>query len=654
MNTQNVTRIELVWPEKGLTPYQDEAGRWHAAQSTGESSVYSIMSKGRFPPEFPESARSLAMFGNRLDALVAVRRIVRRSVQLVYADVPRIEGFDETRAFLSTDGRTFSVWLSMVREHVRAAARLLSRQGVFAAQVGDLEAPFVRMILSEALGPQNYLGTALWRTHYSPKGGKDSNEIAPIHENIICFAFDKEAITKVALPVLPEGYANPDGDPRGDWEARQKDAGRDTVKLTYNVPPYRWSLIEGRLPKGLWRLSPMSGVIWGEPEESGIFRIKVRVEDSAGKSSEKQLRLEILDEGGADTRPGHVWWMLTPPKATKSAPRITTDALPRGYKGKQYSEILAAAGGAPFAGTPRPGRGWAFGQATLETAIIEDRCSFGKKGTAIPETKKYIGHLEGGVKLVNLTSWWDDVALSQDSTKHQNALLEAGLIQLPVVTAKPELLLDRLVSAFAPKGSLILEMFCRSGDLAAVALKTGRDFVALMGSSKLDREYATKCALPRLEAVIQGEELARLLTLESSSADRRSEFLPLQGRGAYEILDLGPAVATRLSGDEQAQLSIDVFKNDKDLMEGVLTSEGFLIAPQDGGWIRGKSWDGAREAVILEPRTFLDQTTAAEFASTAPSSATLAVYYFRSADDFAPEQMQGQVSFRRIPSELTP
>jgi hypothetical protein len=525
-------------------------------------------------------------------------------------------------------------------------------EGIFVAQAGDAEVPFVRLLLMELFGRENYVGTAMWRTHYSPKGGKETKDIAAIAESLVCFAFDKESLQRVALPVLPEGYSNPDGDPRNEWEARQKDAGRDTAKVTYSVPPYRWSLVKGRLPKGIWRVSPMSGVLWGIPENAGTFRFTVLVTDSEGKGTEEQLTLKVSASGEADAPADRVWWLRDPPKSTKSKPRITSDSLPRARVGKTYSAVLAATGGVPFSGSPRPGRGWAFGQATLEKSILEDRCYFGKKGTSIPETKKYLKDLPGGRKLINLTSWWDDVALSQDSTKHQNALREAGLIELPSSTAKPELLLLRLVDAFSSEGAVVLDLFSRSGDMAAVALKSGRRFVALHGDSDLEREFAWKCALPRLEAVVSGEELVRLPEQMGASEEKRGDFIRLSGRGGYKVLELGPAVATKYRGEEHPRLCLDQFTDDMELMKAVATAEGFLPADEAGERLRGVAWDGAREAIVLAPREFLDQSTASELASSARPGLSLIVYYFRSTDDFAPEKMTGDIVFRRIPGEL--
>ncbi len=183
-------------------------------------------------------------------------------VKLVYADLPRVEGYDDDRAFRAEDGRTWGTWLAVVREHLAAAVRVLARNGVLVIQGGDREEAYAKVLAYELLGPDNILGSVVWQSHYSPKGGKAGSEIATIHETLICVARERDAIPRIALPRPAQGYSNPDGDPRGSWKAPQKDAGRDTVKLTYNLPPYRWELVAGALPPGLWQVSPFSGVVW--------------------------------------------------------------------------------------------------------------------------------------------------------------------------------------------------------------------------------------------------------------------------------------------------------------------------------------------------------------------------------------------------------
>jgi hypothetical protein len=439
---------------------------------------------------------SLLVQGDRLASLSALQKLIPHGFSLAYADIPRIEGFDDSRAFQADPARLHSIWLSVTREHLAAILPLLSRRGVLVAQVGDKEEPYVRLILQELFGHQNHLGSIIWQTHYSPKGGRATEEINPIHETLICYATNREELGRVALPVEAEGFANPDGDPRGRWKAPQKDAGRDTVRLTYNIPPYRWALVDGRLPPGVWRISPMSGVIWGSQlTEDGQYEFTVKVEDSEGNSSTANFVIAVTSDGqGTSVMPTDAWWRASPPEESAKAPSISRAKLPTGAVGQEYRAVLIASGGKPLRGTPRPGRGWGFGEGTLVGAILQDRCYFGQEGTAIPQPKTYLRDFREGMRLVNVSSWWsgEDVGWTQDATKHLKGLKEAGLIQDVNPTAKPEMLLSRLLDIFSAKGDFVLDVFSRSADFSATALKRERRFFGLIGASDTE-SLSDKC-----------------------------------------------------------------------------------------------------------------------------------------------------------------
>ncbi len=95
------------------------------------------------------------------------------------------------------------------------------------------------------------------------------------------------------------------------------------LQANSGTPPYRWSIVEGSLPPGLW-LDPVTGIIRGTPTSPVTASFKVVVTDSANLSSDpKQFSLTI--------QPG--------------APAITTSSpLPDGRVGEPYSFKFQATG----------------------------------------------------------------------------------------------------------------------------------------------------------------------------------------------------------------------------------------------------------------------------------------------------------------------
>ena len=78
----------------------------------------------------------------------------------------------------------------------------------------------------------------------------------------------------------------------------------ETLTATGGVPPYRWSLIAGALPPGLFLSS--TGVITGVPTRAGFFSILVLVTGQATGSSvtdSRQLSLTIREDGSSPVVP---------------------------------------------------------------------------------------------------------------------------------------------------------------------------------------------------------------------------------------------------------------------------------------------------------------------------------------------------------------
>jgi DNA methylase len=640
------SRIALTWPTRDTVPRQHASGAWSSeASDKRERTAIALRLGESFGPH---PTTSLVLVGDRIDALQTLSRTLKSRCKLIYADVPRLEGFDESRAFRAEDGRTWGTWLAVVRSHLAAAKGLLARDGIVVVQAGDLEEPYAKVLLYELFKPQNYLGTIVWQSHYSPKGGKPGKEIAAVHESLICFARERDAVSRVALPQVATGYANPDSDPREDWKAPQKDAGRDTVKLKYNLPPYRWEC-DGELPPGIWRVSPFSGVIWGIPTVAGKWNFAVEVFDRQSRSSRTEFTLTVVDEGDPPMPPERIWWMDGSPKPTSEPPLIGTVALPEGIVGHTYSVVLEASGGDPTVGEKRPSRGWGFGERTLIEAIREDRCDFGVKGTAIPEPKRYLKDLKEGKSYSNVMSWWPgaDVGWSQDATKHLRALQAAGLIEEMVETAKPEKLILRLLEAFSAPEDTVVELFARSGDLAAVALKTGRPFVALGGASDLDHRAIEGCCVPRLRAIVDRREP---VALDEAQVVGVPDAAVVRG---FTYGHTSNAVATQQpETDEFPRLVRDQYPGDGSLSRAILTSQGYLLEADDTGMATGVAPGDGGRAVALDPQVFLDGTLAAELVSAAEAR-PLVVYYFRASEDFDPRAFESVATFKRVPMDLS-
>ena len=653
-------RIELVWPHKNLevVPTQALDGVWTLVPQEDTRRIHSfidVQSHGE-----PDAlSGSVAVSGNRIEALRVLARTYRRQVSFSYLDLPRIEVDDKLTAFRGESTYVYSTWLTVLSAHLRAIEPLMRREGVVAIHVGDVEESYARLVADEILGRDNRVGTIVWQRSYAPRNMKGMTEFTATHDCILLYGLDRDFLAPVGVREAPAGFSNDDQDPRGPWKAMHKGAHSRRAKSDFNtyIAPYRWEVVEGRLPDGLWRLSPLTGVLWGTPVEQGSFPITVEVSDASGSTSRSSFTIQI-NATGQPPDPPAIPWLFD--EIDPHGPLIiSTESLPEGVLGSEYRAICLAQGGTPFRGEPkRPGSGryWEFSDDTLVAAYQRDQVDLGKTGNAIPRIKAYLEDT-GDEVVKNQQTWWParhrDKAIfagfTQDATKHLKKLREIGVIKEVVTTAKPEPLLARLMSIFTRAGDTVLEPFGESAALSAVALKTQRRFIYLSGESERGQELLAGCAVPRLLAVIEGRDQG-LEDVPGEISVRPDSYLPYAGGGSFTTMRLGPWVLARSRNDEFPTLNTPAYQSSEDMATAVLTAEGFF--PVDDEVVSGIAPDGTG-AVVIPPDEFLTTQRAAEVASVlAHRFEQSLILYFMAGDDFDPSLRPEGVSYRRVPSEV--
>ncbi|MBX7135120.1 MAG: site-specific DNA-methyltransferase, partial [Fimbriimonadaceae bacterium] len=265
---------------------------------------------------------------------------------------------------------------------------------------------------------------------------------------------------------------------------------------------------------------------------------------------------------------------------------------------------------------------------------------------------------KGDVEVKNQVTWWpgrkEDVAFAgytQDATKHLKKLAELELINLTSSIAKPEYLLDRLLSIFTEQGDVVLECFVSTGDMAAVCLKRDRHFIHLQGSSARDEELLVGCVVPRLQAVINGQDhdLENKDSPKSPTKVRQDYYIPFEGGGGFKLCRVGEWLFRRRLEEDIATLNLDAYSSPDRFIAAMLTAEGYL--PIEGQSNAGLSLDGSRRCVVVGPDEFLTPDLASDVALQANGIHTT-VYYFRASEDFNPALAPDQLYYRRVPVDL--
>lgn len=463
--------------------------------------------RGGFPP--------MAVEGETIDVLTALEPAVRCGVALALLDWTHHAPSPEK-----------------MRHQMVATTRLLSEEGVVAIAVEQRDYATARIIGQlDAFGKDHYLGTIA----LEPISGQQ-----PILY-LLFKGLPQARLGKIGLPA-DHTFDVPDGDPRGPWrDPGHKGArsGGTNTAFDFRFPPYRWELVGGELPPGVWRLNPITGIIWSPRlEKSGTYRFTVRVTDEAGQASESECTIAVKDNG-VPTYPENVWWMERPATASDSPPSILNE-LPEGVVGERYTAVLEARGGQPRVGTTAPGvptgpdrrtRYWEFSRSTLVNALLEDKVLFGKNGRARPRIKDYPDDEKTKVEL----SWWDRDRLGD---------------QTPI---------SRLISMFTIEGDLIL---LDSPSECRQVLTSGRRCVVVGGH------------------------------------DLRSSPVPFIGRLGEVIAEWDPARRAFQPNYESSD-----FEEGFPWIQGFIPPRAYLgDLPENIDDLSGVSPDGAEALVILRPR----------------------------------------------------
>lgn len=200
-----------------------------------------------------------------------------------YEDELGVEDEEGGKLFRNTDtnGRFHSDWLSMMYERLVVARDLLKEDGVIFISIDDNEIHNLRKICDEVFGDENFIATSVWERAFSPVNLK--KHFSESHDYIVCYAKSIEKCVCHGLKRkegIPQGYNNPDNDPRGVWTSGDLSVGPAIQEKVYEIttpsgrkvlPPngYCWRLTRERFHEFL-----KDNRIWFGADGSNVPRIK--------------------------------------------------------------------------------------------------------------------------------------------------------------------------------------------------------------------------------------------------------------------------------------------------------------------------------------------------------------------------------------------
>ena len=190
--TDKLQRLELTWPgkEDRFNPeprilLEDKEKSYSAPDSLMQGIVERMGLEQKVQPTFD----NMLIHGDNLLALKALEQDYAGKVKCIYIDPP----YNTGNAFEHyDDGLEHSIWLSLMRDRLEILKRLLSNDGAMFVSIDETEFPYLRVLLDEIFGRNNFIGTFIWQKKKG--GGNDSRYIAIEHEYIVCVAKNIEQL----------------------------------------------------------------------------------------------------------------------------------------------------------------------------------------------------------------------------------------------------------------------------------------------------------------------------------------------------------------------------------------------------------------------------------------------------------------------------
>lgn len=183
------------------------------------------------------NSQNLILHGDNLQALKALMPYYTGKVKCIYIDPPYNTGNEKwvyndkvnspkIKKWLgkvvgreSEDLCRNDKWLCMMYPRINLLKDLLSEDGVIFVSIDDDEGHYLKALMDEIFGRENFVANIIWEKKYSPQN--DARWLSDSHDHILLYAKVKETWRPNLLPrteAMDKRYKNPDDDPRGQWK----------------------------------------------------------------------------------------------------------------------------------------------------------------------------------------------------------------------------------------------------------------------------------------------------------------------------------------------------------------------------------------------------------------------------------------------------
>lgn len=278
-----------------------------------------------------QAADNMLVHGDNLLALKALLPFYRGRVKCIFIDPP----YNTQSAFDFYDDKLeHSQWLTMMHPRLVLLRELLAEDGSIWITVDDNESHYLKVLLDEVFGRQNFVANVVWEKVYTPKS--NGRGMSSDHDHVLV-ASKSPAWLERGWNLIPrseeqEGrFKNPDKDPNGPWRTYPLDVRTEDEARREK---YRYEVV---LPSGR-PVRPAPGRHWALPHEE-FLRQREAGEIYFGKDGDAMPTRKVYLKDAKDGVIARTWWPYKEVGGNQDAKR----------------EVLALFGDSGFI-TPKPER----------------------------------------------------------------------------------------------------------------------------------------------------------------------------------------------------------------------------------------------------------------------------------------------------------
>lgn len=209
---RKLQKLELTWVGK----YDEQQPLEPRILIENPEYSYGEVETGVLPNGKPWKGNML-IHGDNLLALKALEQDYAGCVKCIYIDPP----YNTGHAFSHyDDGVEHSIWLGLMKERLVLLRNLLSDEGSIWISIDDDEQAYLKVLMDEIFGRQNFVNNVIWEKKYAPSN--DAKWLSDGHDFVMVYAKRKD-IWRPNL--LPRGekqnvyYKYDDHDGRGRWRS---------------------------------------------------------------------------------------------------------------------------------------------------------------------------------------------------------------------------------------------------------------------------------------------------------------------------------------------------------------------------------------------------------------------------------------------------